>query len=333
MRRNRSVKLLQGIGALLAASCAGASPVIADASRWQIASDPELAELRGGFDLGALVANFAIQRVVEIDGVVVARMQIVISNLDNIGKGEAPTVTLSGPVAQLVQVMNASGAAAAARAAQASGANGVPPGLASNTSPALTATVSGSGLVTNGRQTPATVSSGINGGSVAGTGTGSGSTASFGSAINTAVAVATAPVPATASSSATNAPGSSGTGAGAAPAPAPVVASGSAPPSVAQAGAGNGVVAPGTPVIALPVSGSTDAGSSSTRTVPLGNGGQVVVLSNLPNATAITTAVQNQVRAATIQTQTIISATVSSLSSLNGLNLAGQIRQQVAATP
>ena len=70
-----------------------------------------------------------------------------------------------------------------------------------------------------------------------------------------------------------------------------------------------------------------------TKIIPVGTTGQVVVLSNLPNAASITTAVQNNVRAATIQTQTTITATLNSLTALNALTLGNAIRQQVAIGP
>jgi hypothetical protein len=55
------------------------------------------------------------------------------------------------------------------------------------------------------------------------------------------------------------------------------------------------------------------------------------VVNNLPNATAITTAVQNEVHATTIQTQTIISATLNSIPALNAVTLANAIQMQVAS--
>ena len=80
-----------------------------------------------------------------------------------------------------------------------------------------------------------------------------------------------------------------------------------------------------------PSAGALAAGT--TQTVPLGSTGQVAVLSNLPNATALTTAIQNNVRAATIDVQTTISATLNSLSLLNASALASSIRQQVGKGP
>src|SRR6202043_3679043 len=62
--------------------------------------------------------------------------------------------------------------------------------------------------------------------------------------------------------------------------------------------------------------------ANTTKTIPVGTTGQVVVLNNLPNAAALTTAVQNEVHAATIQTQTTISATINSIPALNAISLA-----------
>src|SRR5271167_675773 len=99
---------------------------LAAASRdepWQIVPDETLRDLRGGLDLGPIIGNFAIQRVVEINGEVVARMQIVISNLDRLGQGGMPTVTISGPLAELVQVFYPTGASASAVAPAAQPTN------------------------------------------------------------------------------------------------------------------------------------------------------------------------------------------------------------------
>lgn len=334
------LKVLYGTSAAFLASTAEASIATPSEPYWQVVPGEQLADYRGGVDLGSLVANFAIQRVVEVDGVVVARMQIVISNLDNLGNGGTPTVTVSGPVAQLVQIMDTAGVAAAARAAQTLGKSGEPAGLASDNSPALTSARSGSGLITNGHDSPGSVAAGSNGGSISSSGSQSGSSAQLGNAVGTAVAAANGAL--------SLAPSSSSSTSASAPGPANPIqtvaasvngAAAAAVPSVAQsAPSGNGVVPPGTPIVVLPVANEATTPNTSlvtSRTIALGNTGQVAVLSDLPNATAITTAVQNEVRAATIQTQTTISATLSSLSSLNALNLAlaNQIRQQIAGGP
>jgi hypothetical protein len=70
--------------------------------------------------------------------------------------------------------------------------------------------------------------------------------------------------------------------------------------------------------------------ASTNMTIPVGTTGQAVVLTNLPNAAALTTAVQNEVHAATIQTQTTISATVNSMPALNAVSLSNSIRAAVS---
>jgi hypothetical protein len=67
-----------------------------------------------------------------------------------------------------------------------------------------------------------------------------------------------------------------------------------------------------------------------TRIVPIGSTGQYVVISNLPNAASLATVVQNEVRGTMIQTQTTITASLNSLTALNGLALASAIQQQVS---
>ena len=73
---------------------------------WVIVPDIELAKLHGGFDLspGNLVAYFAIARTVEVNGQVVAQMQLVITNLGNLASGGLPQISVTGPLAQLIQV-------------------------------------------------------------------------------------------------------------------------------------------------------------------------------------------------------------------------------------
>jgi hypothetical protein len=107
----------------------GNDPAVGD-DGLDVVPEDNLKEMRGGVDLGNLVGYFAINRVVEVDGQVVAKMQVVVSNLDKLGSGGMPTVTVSGPLSELVQVMNgpagsggANGGAAAVVAAVKSLAN------------------------------------------------------------------------------------------------------------------------------------------------------------------------------------------------------------------
>jgi hypothetical protein len=277
---------------------------------WDIVPEDALRDLRGGMDLGDLVANFAIERVVEIDGVVVARMQLVISNLDRLAKGGMPTITVTGPMAEIVQFMKTAGNVSVA------GTNGsIPASVASLPAAAASATAA--------RAAPTIASSG-NSGSVSATGTQSGSMAQMGSALANAV---TAAGKATSQSQSST----SGTSTTAASSTASSLASTATSAANAPAAALSNThqQASATPTVsAQPVSTSA-VSANTTKTIPVGTTGQVVVLNNLPNAAALTTAVQNEVHAATIQTQTTISATINSIPALNAISLANSIRTQV----
>jgi hypothetical protein len=242
----------------------------------EVVPDETLAALRGGIDLGEMVASFAIQRVVEIDGVVVARMQIVISNLDRLNSGGMPTISVSGPMAQIVQFMNSAGKTASMPTSAA----------ASQLASSLLAQPAA------GSTPPAAQNS-----------------AASGAAAGSAPANAAATAPA-AQTTATSTPGSAGT-------------------SVAASNTSSHVSPPSS--VSAPAPTANASLTAGTKTIPIGATGQVVVLNGLPNAAAITTAVQNEVHAATIQTQTTISATLNSLAFLNAFTLANSIRQQVAA--
>jgi hypothetical protein len=287
--------------ALVAAPIAApafAMPVPASADEpWTVLPEETLRDMRGGIDLGALVANFAIMRVVQVDGVVVARMQIVITNLERLGNGGMPTISLSGPSAELVQIMNAAG--------NPGGVAGSAPG------------------------TPAS-------GAAANTGTSAAAAPSGAPSPAAAANIAPTAAPAVSAPAAVSAPPESASVAAArsnqssAPSSTSQVAS-----STGNAGTVSSVAAPSTPSSSGSAgpSAATAQAAGTTQIVPLGSTGQVAVLSNLPNATALTTAIQNNVRAATIQIQTTISATLNSLSLLNASALASSIRQQVSKGP
>lgn len=287
---------------------------------WDIVPEDQLQDLRGGIDLGPLVANFAIQRVVEVDGIVVARMQIVISNLGALGNGGMPTVSVSGPLAELVQIMNAPGnsgntgagtesaGAAAQLGAALTSRMGEPstPALTSSESPAPQSTaVAAAGSVSSPASDhgASVTSSSASAGSLPATGT------SSAPAQSTTPSGATAPAAGAAASPLPSTPALASTG-----------SSGAAPAGSAANSGGSAASAP-----------SSSLSAATTKIIPVGTTGQVVVLSNLPNATAITTAVQNDVSGIAIQTQTTISATLNSLSLLNAASLATSIRQQIAA--
>jgi hypothetical protein len=337
------------------AAPAFAVPVPASANEpWTVVPEDTLRDMRGGIDLGALVANFAIMRVVEVDGVVVARMQIVISNLDRLGNGGMPTISLSGPSAELVQIMNAAGnpggvtggalntpasGAAANTGTSAAAANIAPAASPASSPPPESASVaaarSGSGTTAS---TPQVTSTTGNAGTVSATNTQSGSMAQFGSALASAV---------TAANGGALQPSGSAAPSTSSSAAAPTPAASSLPVSVAQntvpqsSTASLGSTAPqgstspqnSTSPQSSTASSAAASAAGTTQIVPLGSTGQVAVLSNLPNATALTTAIQNNVRAATIQVQTTISATLNSLALLNASSLASSIRQQVSKGP
>jgi hypothetical protein len=239
-----------------------------------VVPEENLKDLRGGMDMNGLVGYFAIDRVVEVDGEVVAKMQIVVTNLNKLASGGMPTISVSGPVAELVQVMSGGTLAANLAAAQPKEA----------------------------------------------------------AAVTTAAAVA----PASPDESSVV---HSGGSAGAAPmtvaatgATAPGQATGAAPSLQANVQvvpqASSGPPAPSS--AATQQSSGTSANAGITRIVPIGSTGQYVVISNLPNASSLATVVQNEVRGTMIQTQTTITASLNSLTALNGLALASAIQQQVS---
>lgn len=302
-------------------AAAAASPVSilaaerAEAS-WVIVPDAELARLHGGFDFGQgnLVAYFAIARTVEVNGQVVAQMQLVISNLGNLASGGQPQISVTGPLAQLIQVLNSG------QGASASGAAGVPVNAALPLPTALAgATPVASPAVA------ASNSPGVTSGSVSSPDVQSGSTAQFGGALSSAVAAANGALAGGGGGTApaTAAPAAGPAGARTAPLPAQVS------PTV-QAGP---VASASPPAPVAPAPTAVAAASPQVTSAP-GPGGvvPVIVISNLPNATAIATAVQNDVQATTVQTQTTITATLGSLPVANAMSLAAAIQSQVAAS-
>lgn len=297
---------LLGAGACTHAAAApvpSASPAAIDA--WPAVAEADLAQMRGGLDLGTLVANFAIERVVRINGELVARTQLVMTDLGRLSAGMLPNVQLVGNLANLVQVGQGNAlaadvaAAASTAAAQALEAAGLPGG-------------------TSG---PAPAAQGSSG-SVSATNIASGLQASFADGLAHGVAVATgedaslrppAPVPVPAPSASAGAPPS----AAAAASTATSVPAATAPTS-AQASV------PSSPALVVP--------ATTTITVPLGNTGQVIVVSNLPNAAALATSIQNSVEATRIQAETSISVTLNSLSALRSAAFAEGLRQQAIAS-
>jgi hypothetical protein len=248
-----------------------------------VVPEENLKDLRGGMDMNGLVGYFAIDRVVQVDGEVVAKMQIVVTNLDRLASGGMPTISVSGPVAELVQVMSggaggANLAAATKEAATAAAAQAAEPRTAA-ASAASAAPVSPDEIT------------------VAHTG----ASASAGSP---SVTGASSPASTTSSQGAASLQANVQVG--------------------PQASSGT----PGS--AAMQQSTGANATAGITRIIPIGSTGQFVVISNLPNAASLATVVQNEVRGTTIQTQTTITASLNSLTALNGLSLASAIQQQVA---
>lgn len=249
---------------LVAALLTGPAQAASDSNaasidRWVAVPDSELARLRGGIDLGSAIAHFAIERLVRIDGVVVARTQLVITGLERLASGVLPDIHLAGNLANLVQVGPGNALADLV---------GIDPAAA----PASGAT-----------------------GTASGTNLASGSMARFGDALARGVQTATG--------------SASGAGAPAAvPATAPPAGAATAPPAVPAAGAAASV--------------------ARSITVPVGNTGQVIVVTAIPDASTLSTSIQNSVQATRIETQTSIDATLNSLSALRSADFAASLRQQ-----
>lgn len=285
---------------------------------WPVVPDAVLGRLRGGIDLSNLVAYFAIERIVEVNGEVVARAEIVISNLDRLGSGGLPTITVSGPLAQVIQIMNGGGVPGATLAPSpgavtAPATSSAAPVAAQIASSAPVSTPAASAVATthSPAAAPTSVAPQTNG-TISSGGTQSGSMTQFGSALSSAVAVAAGATSATGAGNATaETPSASAASLASAQ---PVAQPNSSAPSAAAGSAANAA--------------STAAPAANTAAViPT----PIIVVSNLPNATAITTAVQNEVRGTAIQTQTTISATLNSIPVINSLALASAIQAQVAS--
>jgi hypothetical protein len=241
-----------------------------------VVPEENLKDLRGGMDMNGLVGYFAIDRVVEVDGEVVAKMQIVVTNLNKLASGGMPTISVSGPVAELVQVMSGGTLAANLAAAQ-------PKEAAAVTTAAAVAPAS----------------------------------PDESSVVHAGGSASTAPATVAATGASATAPGQ---------------ATGAAPSLQANVQvvpqASSGPPAPSS--AATQQSSGTNANAGISRIVPIGSTGQYVVISNLPNASSLATVVQNEVRGTMIQTQTTITASLNSLTALNGLALASAIQQQVS---
>jgi hypothetical protein len=266
----------------------GNDPAVGD-DGLDVVPEDNLKGMRGGVDLGNLVGYFAIDRVVQVDGQVVAKMQIVVSNLDKLTTGGMPTVTVSGPLSELVQVMNGpagsgSGNAGAAAAAAAAKTLADPQSATGSASANAAAGVSGS--------------SGSAGNAASGSAAAQAAAGTF--TINVGSGTTVVPATGTAATLTTNSQATQGA-AGTAGANATSTASG---------GSGQ----------------SSAASETISKVIPIGNTGQFVVVSNLPSSAGIATAIQNEVRGTLVNVQTTITAQLNGLTMLNSTNLANALR-------
>ena len=129
----------------------------------QPVSSARLDNLRGGFDFGAgMQISFGISREILINGEVVATTRLVLSNLDNLFRGRAPTIELSGQALTLIQngwgnvaLAPASAAAAAPASIQAaSTSTSLAPVSTTALSAAPSASASPTTLATNASLAP-----------------------------------------------------------------------------------------------------------------------------------------------------------------------------------
>ncbi|HEY0879811.1 MAG TPA: hypothetical protein VGE10_15290, partial [Zeimonas sp.] len=88
----------------LPASAGAASPDAALVLARAAVPDEQLEPMRGGLDLGSMIASFAIERIVRVDGEVVARTQLMVERLDGLTRGRLPDARLVGNLANLVQI-------------------------------------------------------------------------------------------------------------------------------------------------------------------------------------------------------------------------------------
>lgn len=81
-----------------------ASPDAANVLARATVPEQQLEPMRGGVDLGTMIGRFAIERIVRVDGEVVARTQLLVDRLDSLSRGQLPDARLIGNLANLVQI-------------------------------------------------------------------------------------------------------------------------------------------------------------------------------------------------------------------------------------
>lgn len=298
--------------ALLAISTTASAYETNSPDLWTAVPESELSEMRGGLDLGFLVASFAIERLVRVNGEIVSLTRLVLTDLPKLANGGMPNVQLSGNLANLIQIGQGNASAetihSATQAAVAETLAVAAPSAQNNPAPANPAAPGNSGVASTSNaanlHTP------------------------FGEGLAQAVALVNGeggPQPPT-------------------PVPAPIAASAAAsslaPAPPAPSGQAVSPQAPNTPAAswqeasAQAASAATSAARSATAplttsiSIPVGNTGQVVTVASIPNAAAFATSIQNSVQATRIDTETSISATLSSLAALRSVNFAAAVRQQ-----
>ncbi len=328
VRKRNSLNL---VGATLACAVFPAVLAADDLRDWPAMMDAELGQLRGGFEFESLIANFAIERIVRIDGEVVARTLLVF-DFTNVEAGRLPSLQVIGDLANLIQVGPGNAAAGIEQQVVAS----VAAAVADATEAQSAAGAGAAAIIDAANQSAGTLSLPAGADASASTvtaasGVSSGSATQFGTALNQAIEVATS------LDSAAGSPAAE-------PAPAPMTpltpmqsspATPALPASVADvalpqpaAAAPQVALEPTAPMpAASPAPSALPAASSLVRIV--GSTGQVVVVSNLPDAAALATAIQNSAAATRLETQTTISATLNSLALLQSGAMADALRQQI----
>jgi len=93
-----------GAAIVLPSATMAASPDAASVLARATVPEQQLEPMRGGLDLGTLIGRFAIERIVRVDGEVVARTQLLVDRLDAVSRGQLPDARLVGNLANLVQI-------------------------------------------------------------------------------------------------------------------------------------------------------------------------------------------------------------------------------------
>lgn len=262
-----------------------------DVAHWMAVPDDALAAMRGGLDLGPLATSFAIERIVRVNGEIVSRTQLVLSEINRLRAGGVPDAAIAGSLATLVQIGQQGADNARALADQAAGhASGVADAAVAAGTGDIAALLPGAHGTGGGADSGGARADGVRTESRT-----DGSIASIAPGLFNAVSAANGEFP------------SRGDGG-----------------AVSSGGAGPGSTLPASRPGAM---------NGTAFTIPLGGMmGPSVLVSGLPNAALLSTAIQNAAQAARIDTETTISANLSSLSALRSAQFADSIRQQAVGS-